>query len=82
MLKIGTKTKLSPEEAIKRAVEFFGPDGRYGLKVTEQTPESACFEGGGGGVEVAACAEGEATQVDLISREWDYQVREFISKVR
>jgi len=82
MLKIGTGTKLSPEDAIKRAVEFFGPGGGYGLKVTEQTPGSACFEGGGGGVEVVACAGEEGTQVDLISREWDHQVREFISKIR
>lgn len=81
MLKIGTKTKLSPEEATKRAKEFFGPDG-YGLKVVEETPTSACFEGGGGGVEVIACAEGKGTSVELVSREWDYQVKEFIRKIR
>jgi len=80
MLKIGTKTKLSPEDAIKRAVEFFGPGG-YGLKVTEQSDTGACFEGGGGGVEVVACAEEKETSVELVSREWDYQVREFISKI-
>ncbi len=46
MLKIATKTKLSPEEAIKRAVEFFGPGG-YGLEVKEQSFDCAYFEGGG-----------------------------------
>ena len=55
MPKIATKTKLSPEEAIKRAVEFFGPGG-YGLEVKEQSTDCAYFEGGGG-VEVTACAE-------------------------
>ncbi len=80
MLKIATKTKLSPEEAIKRAVEFFGPGGQ-GLKVKRQEPTCASFEGGGGGVAVTACAEGKGASVELESREWDYQVREFIRKI-
>lgn len=80
MLKIATKTKLSPEEAIKRAVEFFGPGG-YGLEIKNQTPDGASFEGGGGGVEVTACTEEKRTSVELFSREWDYQVKEFIGKI-
>jgi len=47
MLKIATKTKLSPEEVIKRAVEFFGPSG-HGLEVKNQSPGCAYFEGGEG----------------------------------
>jgi len=81
MLKIATKTKLRPEEAIKRAVEFFGPAG-YGLKVIEQSTDCASFEGSGGGVQVTACVEGKQTSVELESREWDYQVKEFIGKIR
>ncbi len=81
MLKIATKSKLSPEEAIKRAVEFFGSNG-YGLQVKEQSPDCASFEGGGGGVDVTACAEKKGSTVDLESREWDYQVRELIGKIR
>ena len=80
MLTIVTKTKLSPEEAIKRAVEFFGPGG-YGLEVKTQTSDCASFEGGGGGVEVTVCAEEKRTSVELFSREWDYQVKEFIGKI-
>jgi hypothetical protein len=80
MLKIATKTKLSPEETIKHAVEFFGPGG-YGLKVIEQSSDYIRLEGGGGGVEITACAEGKGSSVELLSREWDYQVREFINKV-
>jgi hypothetical protein len=80
MLKIATKTKLSPEEAIKRAVEFFGPGG-HGMEVKEQSTECAYFEGGGGGVEVTGCAEEKETSVELLSREWDYQVKEFIRKI-
>ena len=81
MLRIATKTKLRPEEAIKRAIEFFGPDG-YGLEVKERAPSCACFEGGGGGVQVTACVEGKQTSVELESREWDYQVKKFIGKIR
>jgi hypothetical protein len=80
MLKIGTKTKLTPEEATRRAKEFFGANG-YGLKLVEETPTSACFEGGGGRIEIVACKEDKGTSIDLISQEWDYQVREFIKKV-
>ncbi len=80
MLKIVTKTKLSPEEVIKRVVEFFGPGG-YGLEVKNQAPGCAYFEGGGGGVNVTACTEEKGTSVELESREWDYQVKEFIRKI-
>ncbi|MFC1932760.1 hypothetical protein ACFLXU_03895 [Chloroflexota bacterium] len=80
MLRIATKTKLNPEEAIKRAVEFFGPGG-YGLEVREQEACYASFQGGGGGVAVTASAEEKGTSVELVSREWDFQVNEFIRKV-
>ncbi|MBI2328164.1 MAG: hypothetical protein HYU85_00690 [Chloroflexi bacterium] len=80
MLKIATKTKLSPEEAIKRAVDFFGPKG-HGLAVKNQTADCAYFEGGGGSINVNACAEAKGTSVELESQEWDYQVKEFIRKI-
>ncbi len=80
MLKIATKTKLSPEEAIKRAAGFFGPGG-YGLKVKNQSLGCVYFEGGGGGVNVTACTEEKRTSVVLESQEWDYQVKEFIRKI-
>ena len=81
MLSIETTSKLSPEEAIKRAVKFFGPDG-YGLKVKEEAPCCVEFEGGGGGVAVTASVEGKGSKVGLESREWDYQVKEFIQKIK
>jgi hypothetical protein len=80
MLKMTTTTKLSPEEAIKRAVEFFGPNG-HGLEIKNQAGDCAYFEGGGGGVNVSACADEKGASVELESREWDYQVREFIGKI-
>ena len=80
MLRIATKTELTPEDATKKAVEFFGPGG-YGMSVTDETPTSVCFDGAGGGVEMTACAEANNTAVDFVSREWDFQVKEFIGKI-
>jgi len=81
MLTISTKSKLSGDEIIKRAVKFFGPGG-YGLKVQEEGNCCATFEGGGGGVRVSVTEEKKGSTVDLESREWDFQVKEFIQKVK
>ena len=80
MLRLSADSKLSQEEVIKRAVEFFGPGG-YGLEVKEETTESVVFEGGGGGVGITTSSDGKKTTVDITSHEWDYQVKEFIRKV-
>ena len=81
MLKIAARTKLSPEEAIRQAINFFGPNG-YKLKVVDQSDTSVSLEGGGGSIEITACAEDGKTTVEFISREWDYQVKEFIKAIR
>jgi hypothetical protein len=81
MLKLSTKSKLSPADVIKRAVKYFGPEG-YGLKVEEQEKCCVYFEGGGGGVRVSASEQKKGSTVDLESVEWDYQVKEFLQKVR
>jgi hypothetical protein len=81
MLRIATKTKLSPEDTINEAVTFFGPEG-YKLKVTEKSGTTASFEGGGGTIDVSACNENGKTTVDFLSREWDFQVKEFIKAIR
>jgi hypothetical protein len=80
MLKIAKQTKLAPEEAIKKAIEFFGPTG-YGLKVTEKSRTCAYFEGGGGDILVAAFVDKNSTHVDIEAREWEYQAREFLHKL-
>ncbi len=81
MLRIATKTKLSPDDVVKKAVDYFGPNG-YQLKVKDQTEGCVSFEGGGGGVEVTTCLEDEVTSVEFVSTEWDYQVKEFIGKIQ
>jgi hypothetical protein len=80
MIRMAAKTKLSPQEIVKRAVAFFGPGG-YGLEVKEQTSDYACFEGGGGSIEIVTSAEKKGASVELVSQEWDYQVKEFLRTI-
>jgi hypothetical protein len=82
MLKLAKKSKLSPEETIKRAVAFFGPGG-LGMKITEQTPTCAYFRGiGESYVNVTTCVEEKGTSVEVESREWDKEAKEFMAKIR
>ena len=79
-MRISAKTKLRPDEVIRRATNFFGPGGQ-GLELTDESDGYVCFEGGGGGVEVTASVEGKKTSVELVSREWDFQVKEFLGNI-
>ena len=80
MLRISAVTKLMPEEAIKRAVEFFGPGG-YGLEVKDRSETCATFEGGGGSIQMITCAEGKGSSAEFTTTEWDQQVKDFISRI-
>ncbi len=80
MLKISKESKLKPQEAIKRAVAFFGPKG-YGLELKEEDKCNAYFEGGGGGVRVSAATSKKGSSVDVESVEWDYQSKQFLDKI-
>jgi hypothetical protein len=81
MLKIGTTTKLTATQAIEKAVAFFGPGG-YKLTVKDRKDDYVMFEGGGGGIEISACDSDKGTSVDIITREWEYQVKEFIGTIK
>jgi len=81
MLSMTTKTKLKPEEVVKKALDFFGPGG-YGLEVTSQSDTCISFEGGGGGVDISTCADGKETSVDIETREWEIQIKDFAAKLK
>jgi hypothetical protein len=81
MLKLNVRTKSKPEEVVKKALEFFGPGG-YGLKVTDQSDTCTSFEGGGGGIDITTCSDDNGTSVDMETREWEYQVKEFAKKIK
>ncbi len=80
MIRLAKHTKMKPEDAIKRAIDFFGPKG-YGLKEFDNGPLCAKFEGGGGMVEVTVCEEDKGASVEVVAQEWDAQAKEFMGKL-
>lgn len=80
MARYGKESKLSPTKVLEKAIEFFGPGG-VGLEVKEQDEGCARFEGGGGHVFVRVCKGEKGTEVELETREWDYQVKQFMRKI-
>jgi hypothetical protein len=73
-------TKLSPPEALQRAIEHFGAQG-VGLQLVDQNEVGVSFTGGGGHVSIAACADNNHTTLEVETREWDYAVRQFMQRL-
>jgi hypothetical protein len=80
MARYGKESRLNQAKVLEKAHEFFGPGG-LGLEVKEQGKDCASFEGGGGHIFVQACEKGKGSDVELETREWDYQVKEFMEKI-
>jgi hypothetical protein len=80
MARYGVDTKLSPEQAVARAVAWFGKEG-LGLEVTERDDHCATFVGGGGHVRITATVAESKTALKLETREWDYDVKQFVRKI-
>ena len=80
MLKISKDTTLQPEQILDKAVAFFGPDGE---QLQEKDRDACCvsFEGGGGYVRVSVAEEGDAQTVDVETREFEYQARQFLNRL-
>ncbi len=74
------KTRGSPEEAIQKAKAFFGEEG-LGLEMVQESPCCITLQGGGGHVTVTANENEGKTEVELETREWDYQVKQFMRQV-
>jgi hypothetical protein len=80
MARYSVETKLEPEEAIRKAVAYFG-EGGLGLEAIEENPCCIRFEGGGGHVSATAYKEGKKTTLELETREWDNQVKQFMKEL-
>jgi hypothetical protein len=78
-LRYEVTTKLTPQEALERAIAYFGPGGQ-GLEITSKDDLSLAFQGGGGYVAITA-QPGDKTTLDLETREWDYAVQQFMKDV-
>ena len=79
MGRYGVETKMSADEVIEAAVNYFGEEG-LGLEGGDIGGCCASFEGGGGFVRIDV-AEGEPTEVELVTREWDHDVKAFMAKI-
>jgi hypothetical protein len=80
MINLEVTTKLSTPEVCNRLKSFFGKGG-LGLKITEESESCLSFEGGGGYVNTTVCKEGNQTKINLLSMEWEIQVKYFAASV-
>ena len=76
-MRYGANSKLSPEKVIAKAKNYFG---KLGLAVVSEELGRVCMEGGGGSVTVTACGENQS-EVDIVTTEWDHQVKMFIQMI-
>jgi hypothetical protein len=81
MLNMECRTGLPGQKVIERLKKFFGSGG-LGLDLTEEAEGCLTFSGGGGYVTATLCEEKGKIRVDLETREWEYQVKEFASTLR
>ena len=79
MARYGVQTRLSPEETIQKAMAFFGKDG-VGLEITDRGPCRVTFQGGGDHVSLTV-NEGKKTEVELVTHEFDYDVKQFVRQI-
>jgi hypothetical protein len=80
MLTIEAHTKLTPNQTIEKAAQFFA--GGYGLTIKGKTDNEILLEGGGGGVDVSACDDEKGSTVQVVSREWDNQAKDFLMSIK
>jgi hypothetical protein len=80
VLSMEVRTSLSMEELAGRLNEFFGK-GALGLALKEDSPGRMSFEGGGGHVTAAFCAEAEKTLLKIVTSGWAVPVKKFIDNL-
>lgn len=82
MINLGAETKLSPDEVLSRASQFFGPTG-VGLAERRDSDGCLTFIGGGGHVSVTVSrpAAGGMTDVAVQAQEWERDATRFLAKL-
>lgn len=80
MLNMSKETSLSPEEIKQKTRDYFGEKGLK-LEVTEDEGDCLSFSGGGGYVTATVCSEEGKNRVDIVTQEWEYDVKEFLSRL-
>jgi hypothetical protein len=77
MLRISKSSRLDTDEIISMASGYFGEDGE-GLDETERGPCCISFSGGGGHVTVMVVEEANKREVEVETREFEYQAKKFL----
>ena len=80
MIRISKKSRMNPTEIIAKASRYFGKGGE-GLEETERGPCCVSFSGAGGYVTVTVVEENNQREVDVESREFEYQAKRFLESV-
>ena len=80
MLRISKQTRLKPEQILLQAANYFGTDG-LGLEEKEKNPCCVYFEGAGGYISINIQDDDKYRDVEVESREWDYQAKQFLAQM-
>jgi hypothetical protein len=80
MIRISKKSRINRDEIIARASRYFGKGGE-GLDETERGPCCVSFSGAGGYVTVMVVEGTDQREVDIESREFEYQAKRFLESV-
>lgn len=80
MIRISKKSRMNPDEIIAKASRYFGKGGE-GLDETERGPCCVSFSGAGGYVTVTVVEENVQREVDIESREFEYQAKRFLESI-
>ncbi len=81
MLRMGKETKQEPQKILNQATAYFGPGG-VGLNVIPRGPHALEFTGKGNDfVLVQVEPKENGADIDIQTREWDYDVKRFLRKI-
>lgn len=77
-MRFGKESTLAPDEVVRRARAFFGPDGELGLPERPGSVDSITFGTDTGHVTIQVTTDNGATHVTALSREYDSWAERFI----
>ena len=73
----GTSTRLAPQIVLQKAEDYFGG---LGLKLSSKEENTMSWEGPVGYVTLQIYP-GKESEVEIITMEWDSQVKKFLQRV-
>jgi hypothetical protein len=80
VIRISKKSRLNPAEILEKASRYFGKGGE-GLDETERGSCCITFSGVGGYVTVTVSEKTNEREVDVETREFEYQAKQFLGSL-